>query len=145
MSFNFEMKRLDSVHAQVASDELYSVSLASRHAVYENCRAKCFQQLLQGPLTTSEQLLNLGELLFQVLCNTSCWSFYVRHLACLLSTLKCKDLLLYDSLIMFVMNLPQPCNFWCLVNQVSRWRLVLGRNAKFPFADTSCHQRTIPS
>ena len=32
----------------------------------EHDRAKCFSQLLQGPLTTAEQLTNLGELFFQV-------------------------------------------------------------------------------
>ena len=57
---------LCDVHIQVESDGVYSIALASRRAVYENYRAACFQQLLQGPLTTSEQLLNLGELLFQV-------------------------------------------------------------------------------
>ena len=51
---------------QVAGESDYRVGVCTRHAVLEQQRASCFQQLLQGPLTMPEQLLNLGELLFQV-------------------------------------------------------------------------------
>ena len=51
---------------QVSTECSYQVAGATRHAIMEHDRAKCFSQLLQGPLTTAEQLTNLGELLFQV-------------------------------------------------------------------------------
>jgi len=51
---------------QVSEGCNYKVAVATRHAIMEQQRAKCFSQLLQGPLTTSEQLVNLGELMLQV-------------------------------------------------------------------------------
>ena len=55
---------------QVSEGCSYRVAAATRHAITEQQRAKCFSQLLQGPLTTCEQLVNLGELMLQV--NTCC-------------------------------------------------------------------------
>lgn len=51
---------------QVSGREEYKVAVCTRHAVLEHQRAEGFQQMLQGPLTLPEHLLNLGELLFQV-------------------------------------------------------------------------------
>ncbi len=39
----------------------YKVAVATRHAITEQQQATCFSQLLQGPLTTSEQLVNSGR------------------------------------------------------------------------------------
>lgn len=50
----------------MSSEEEYKVATCTRHAVWEHQRAEGLQQLLQGPLTLPEHLLNLGELLFQV-------------------------------------------------------------------------------
>lgn len=51
---------------QVSSEEEYQVAVCARHAVLDHHRARIFQQLLQGPLTLPDHLLNLGEVLFQV-------------------------------------------------------------------------------
>ena len=51
---------------QVSGEDEYKVCMCTRHAVLEHQRAEGFQQLLQGPFTLPEHLLNLGELLFQV-------------------------------------------------------------------------------
>ncbi|DBA85687.1 hypothetical protein WJX77_011063 [Trebouxia sp. C0004] len=50
---------------QVLEGCSYKAAVATRHAITEQQRVKCFSQLLQGPLTTSEQLVNLGELMLQ--------------------------------------------------------------------------------
>lgn len=54
------------INLQVSSGDDYQVAMCTRHAVLDHHRAQAFQQLLQGPLTLPDQLLNLGELLFQV-------------------------------------------------------------------------------
>ena len=51
---------------QVSDAESYAVRHPTAHAVYENHRVRCFRQMLLGPLDTTEQLLNLGELMYQV-------------------------------------------------------------------------------
>ena len=51
---------------QISEAESYAVRQPTAHAVYENHRVRCFRQMLLGPLDTTEQLLNLGELMFQV-------------------------------------------------------------------------------
>jgi len=37
------------------------------HAINENHRVRCFRQMLLGPLESPEQLMNLGDLMYQVL------------------------------------------------------------------------------
>lgn len=51
---------------QVSEEGEYAVRQPTAHAVYENHRVRCFRQMLLGPLDTTEQLLNLGELMYQV-------------------------------------------------------------------------------
>ena len=63
---------------QVAEEAEYNVAMGTRHAVLEQQRGGSFQQLLQGPLTMPEQLLNLGELLFQV-CLLACLPSVLSH------------------------------------------------------------------
>lgn len=52
--------------AQVSEEGEYAVRQPTAHAVYENHRVRCFRQMLLGPLDNTEQLLNLGELMYQV-------------------------------------------------------------------------------
>ena len=51
---------------QISVEGDYAVRQPTAHAVNENHRVRCFRQMLLGPLDTTEQLLNLGELMYQV-------------------------------------------------------------------------------
>ena len=60
---------------QISEDVNYAVRQPTAHAINENHRVRCFRQMLLGPLETPEQLMNLGDLMYQVCCVTSfCWS-----------------------------------------------------------------------
>lgn len=54
------------MHVQISEEVSYAVRQPTAHAIYENHRVRCFRQMLLGPLDTPEQLLNLGDLMYQV-------------------------------------------------------------------------------
>ena len=54
------------MYLQISEDVSYAVRQPAGHAIYENHRVRCFRQMLLGPLDTPEQLLNLGDLMYQV-------------------------------------------------------------------------------
>ena len=55
---------------QISEEVTYAVRLPTAHAINENHRVRCFRQMLLGPLETSEQLMNLGDLMYQVPSST---------------------------------------------------------------------------
>ena len=52
---------------QISEDRSYAVRQPTAHAINENHRVRCFRQMLLGPLESPEQLMNLGDLMYQVL------------------------------------------------------------------------------
>ena len=51
---------------QISEEVTYAVRQPTAHAINENHRVRCFRQMLLGPLDTPEQLMNLGDLMYQV-------------------------------------------------------------------------------
>ena len=51
---------------QISEEVTYAVRQPTAHAINENHRVRCFRQMLLGPLETPEQLMNLGDLMYQV-------------------------------------------------------------------------------
>lgn len=51
---------------QINEEVTYAVRQPTAHAINENHRVRCFRQMLLGPLDTLEQLMNLGDLMYQV-------------------------------------------------------------------------------
>lgn len=54
------------LEAQISEELTYAVRQPTAHAINENHRVRCFRQMLLGPLDTPEQLMNLGDLMYQV-------------------------------------------------------------------------------
>lgn len=52
---------------QISEEVTYAVRQPTAHAINENHRVRCFRQMLLGPLDTPEQLMNLGDLMYQVI------------------------------------------------------------------------------
>ncbi|KAA6425950.1 MAG: Arabinose kinase isoform 1 [Trebouxia sp. A1-2] len=50
---------------QISEDRTYAVRQPTAHAINENHRVRCFRQMLLGPLESPEQLMNLGDLMYQ--------------------------------------------------------------------------------
>ncbi|KAL0052130.1 hypothetical protein WJX82_008344 [Trebouxia sp. C0006] len=50
---------------QISEDRSYAVRQPTAHAINENHRVRCFRQMLLGPLESPEQLMNLGDLMYQ--------------------------------------------------------------------------------
>ncbi len=55
------------LEVQISEDRSYAVRQPTAHAINENHRVRCFRQMLLGPLESPEQLMNLGDLMYQVL------------------------------------------------------------------------------
>jgi len=49
------------------------------HAINENHRVRCFRQMLLGPLESPEQLMNLGDLMYQVLTLSHVLGAYLMY------------------------------------------------------------------
>lgn len=64
---------------QISEDRSYAVRQPTAHAINENHRVRCFRQMLLGPLESPEQLMNLGDLMYQVLTLSHVLGAYLMY------------------------------------------------------------------